>query len=59
MDASGRAGVTETADVEEVPADTVIVAVGEKLDTDFYTANQIAVDEEEEQRSTTRLLKPV
>ena len=45
MDASGRAGVTETADVEEVPADTVIVAVGEKLDTDFYTANQIAVDE--------------
>ena len=27
MDASGRAGVTETADVVEVPADTVIVAV--------------------------------
>ena len=45
MDASGRAGVTETADVVEVPADTVIVAVGEKIDTDFYTANQIAVDE--------------
>lgn len=45
MDASGRAGVTETADVIEVPADTVIVAVGEKIDTDFYTANQIAVDE--------------
>ena len=44
-DASGRAGVTETADVVEVPADTVIVAVGEKIDTDFYTANQIAVDE--------------
>ena len=32
MDASGRAGVTETADVVEVPADTVIVAVGEKID---------------------------
>ena len=45
MDASGRAGVTETAEVIEVPADTVIVAVGEKIDTDFYTANQIAVDE--------------
>ena len=45
MDASGRAGVTETADVVEGPADTVIVAVGEKIDTDFYTANQIAVDE--------------
>lgn len=45
MDVSGRAGVTETADVVEVPADTVIVAVGEKIDTDFYTANQIAVDE--------------
>ena len=45
MDASGRAGVTETEDVVEVPADTVIVAVGEKIDTDFYTANQIAVDE--------------
>ena len=45
MDASGRAGVTETAEVVEGPADTVIVAVGEKIDTDFYTANQIAVDE--------------
>ena len=45
MDASGRAGVTETADVVEVPADTVIVAVGEKIDTDFYTANKIVVDE--------------
>ena len=45
MDASGRASVTETEDEVEVPADTVIVAVGEKIDTDFYTANQIAVDE--------------
>ena len=45
MDASGRASVTETEDVVEVPADTVIVAVGEKIDTDFYTANHIAVDE--------------
>ena len=45
MDASGRASVTETEDVVEVPADTVIVAVGEKIDTDFYTANKIVVDE--------------
>ena len=45
MDASGRASVTETADIVEVLADTVIVAVGEKIDTDFYTANQIAVDQ--------------
>ena len=45
MDASGRASVTETADIAEVPADTVIVAVGEKIDTDFYRANQIEVDE--------------
>ena len=45
MDASGRASVTETEDVVEVPADTVIVDVGEKIDTDFYTANKIVVDE--------------
>ena len=31
MDASGRAGVTETVDVVEVPATAVIVAVGERL----------------------------
>ena len=30
MDASGRASVTETDETVEVPADTVIVAVGEK-----------------------------
>ena len=30
---------------EGIGADAVIVAVGEKIDTDFYTANQIAVDE--------------
>ena len=45
MDASGRAGVTETEEIEEVPADTVIVAVGEKVMTDFYKANGIAVNE--------------
>lgn len=45
MDASGRAGVTETDEIEEVPADTVIVAVGEKVPTEFYKANGIHVNE--------------
>ena len=45
MDASGRAGVTETGETEEVPADTVIVAVGEKVPVEFYEANGIAVNE--------------
>lgn len=45
MDASGRAGVTETEEIEEVPADTVIVAVGEKVPTAFYEANGINVNE--------------
>ncbi|MDO4306224.1 MAG: putative selenate reductase subunit YgfK [Eubacteriales bacterium] len=45
MDASGRAGVTETDAIEEVPADTVIVAVGEKVPTEFYEANGINVNE--------------
>ena len=43
IDASGRAGVTETGETEEVLADTVIVAVGEKVPTEFYEANGIAV----------------
>lgn len=45
MDASGRAGVTETDEIVEVPADTVIVAVGEKVPTAFYEANGINVNE--------------
>ena len=45
MDASGRASVTETGETEEVPADTVIVAVGEKVPTEFYETNGIAVNE--------------
>ena len=44
MDASGRAGVTETEEFTEVPADTVIAAVGEKVPTEFYQANGIQVD---------------
>lgn len=45
MDASGRAGVKATGEREEVPADTVIAAVGEKVPTDFYEANGIHVDD--------------
>lgn len=44
-DASGRAGVAETDEIVEVPADTVIVAVGEKVPTEFYQANGIQVNE--------------
>ena len=45
MDASGRAGVTETEETVEVPADTVIVAVGEKVPTEFYQSMGIHVNE--------------
>ena len=39
LDASGRRGVVETGEFAEVDADTVIVAVGEKVPTAFYKAN--------------------
>lgn len=45
MDASGRAGVTETGEFEDVPADTVLAAVGERIPTDFYADNGISLDE--------------
>ena len=44
-DVSGRRGVTETGETVWVPADTVIVAVGEKVPTDWYQANGLAVSE--------------
>lgn len=44
-DASGRAGVRATGNTVEIPADTVIAAVGEKVPADFYEANGIHVDE--------------
>lgn len=44
-DASGRRSVVETQEVVEIPADTVIAAVGEKVPSDFYQANGIAVDD--------------
>lgn len=44
-DVSGRRGVTETRETVWVPADTVIAAVGEKVPTDWYQANGLAVSE--------------
>lgn len=44
-DASGRRGVTETGETKEIPADTVIAAVGEKVPSSFYRENGIAVNE--------------
>ena len=43
-DASGRRSPVDTGKVAEVPADTVITAVGEKVDTALYTANGLEVD---------------
>lgn len=44
-DVSGRRGVTETGETVWVPADTLIAAVGEKVPTDWYQANGLAVSE--------------
>ena len=38
-DATGRRSPVDTGRTAEVPADTVITAVGEKVDTELYTAN--------------------
>ena len=45
FDASGRRGVVEAGEEKEVPADTVIAAVGERVPTSFYEANGINVNE--------------
>ena len=44
-DASGRRGVTETGEEKEIPADTVIAAVGERVPTAFYQACGINVND--------------
>ena len=44
-DASGRRGVNETEEIREIPADTVIAAVGEKVPEEFYRANGLNVNE--------------
>ncbi len=43
-DASGRRAPVDTGKTVEVPADTVITAVGERVDTALYTSNGLAVD---------------
>ena len=43
VDASGRRGVVETDELVEICCDTVISAVGEQVDRDFFTANGIQV----------------
>ena len=45
FDASGRRGVVETDEEREIPADTVIAAVGERVPTAFYQANGISVND--------------
>ena len=43
-DASGRRAPVETEELVEIPADTVITAVGEKVDSDFFVENGIKTD---------------
>ncbi|WP_409968756.1 putative selenate reductase subunit YgfK [Bengtsoniella intestinalis] len=44
VDASGRRSVVETDEIVSIPCDTVISAVGEKVDDAVFTANGIAMD---------------
>ena len=43
-DASGRRRPIGTGEMIDIPADTVIAAVGEKVDTEFYQALGIHTD---------------
>lgn len=45
MDDSGRRSFVETGETIAIPCDSVIAALGEKVPTDYYTANGLAVDE--------------
>ena len=44
-DKSGRRAPVETDDIVTVPADTVIAAVGEKIDSELYHALELEIDE--------------
>ena len=44
-DESGRRSPVQTEEIVTVPADTVIAAIGEKVDTELFEKNGIAVDE--------------
>ena len=43
VDASGRRSVKESDEVVEIPCDTVIASIGEKVDGSYYEKNGIAV----------------
>ena len=43
VDASGRRSVKESDEVVEIPCDTVIASIGEKVDGSFYEKNGISV----------------
>ncbi|MDO4267972.1 MAG: putative selenate reductase subunit YgfK [Eubacteriales bacterium] len=45
MDSSGRRSVQETGEIVEIPADTVIASIGEKVDGSFYAKNGLETDE--------------
>lgn len=45
MDASGRRSVTETEECVEIPCDTLIASIGEKVDGSFYEKNGIEAND--------------
>lgn len=45
MDESGRRSFVETGETVVIPCDSIIAALGEKVPTDYYTSNGLAVDE--------------
>ena len=44
-DSSGRRSVKESDEILEIPCDTVIASIGEKINSDFYKNNGIKIDE--------------
>ncbi len=44
VDSTGRRSPVETDELVQVPADTIIAAVGEQTDAEFYRTNGITVD---------------
>lgn len=56
-DDSGRRSSVETGEMVRLPADTVIAAVGQRLDAEFFAANGIAVDEQGRVRANPRTME--